>query len=71
MKIFKIKDWQIFLILFLIPLLIHLNLPFLTETLIPSALFMLIWTWMISIWLFKFVDYFKTDYLDKFEIKLF
>ena len=70
-KIFKLKNWEIFLTLFLIPLLIHLNLPFLSKTLVPSAIFVLIWIWLISIWLFKLADYFKTEHLEKFEIKLF
>ena len=70
-KIFKIKNWEIFLILFLIPFLINLILSILIKTVVPAAIFMLIWVWIISIWLFKLADYFKTDYLGKFEIKLF
>jgi len=69
-KIFRLKNWEIFLTLFLIPLLIHLNLPFLTKTLVPTTIFLLIWIWLISIWLFKLADYFKTEHLEKFEIKL-
>jgi len=70
LKIFKLKNWEIFLILFLIPLLIHLNLPLLTKTLVPTAIFVLIWIWLISIWLYTLADYFKTEHIEKFEIKL-
>jgi hypothetical protein len=70
-KIFKFKNWEIYLTLFLIPFLIQLNLPYLTRSLAPSAIFLLIWIWIISFWLFKLVGYFKTEYLEKIEIKLF
>jgi tetratricopeptide (TPR) repeat protein len=70
-QIFKLKNWEIFLLLFSTPFLIQINLPFLTKSIVPAAIFFLIWIWVISIWLFKLADYFKTDYLEKFEIKIF
>ena len=68
-KIFKLKNWETFLILFLIPLLIYLNLSFLTKTIVPAAIFVLIWIWIISLWLFNLADNFKTEYLEKYEFK--
>jgi hypothetical protein len=69
-RIFRLKNWETFLVLFLIPLMIHLNLPFLTGTIIPSAIFVLIWTWIISFWIFYLSDHFKTKFLEKFEFRL-
>lgn len=69
-KIFRLKNWEIFLTIFFIPFLIHLNLPFLTKSLIPTAIFVLIWIWLISIWIFKLADYFKTEHIERYEIKL-
>jgi flagellar basal body-associated protein FliL len=69
-QVLKLKNWEIFLTLFLIPFLIHLNLPYLTHNIVPTAIFLLIWAWIISIWLFKLADYLKTDYVGKYEVKL-
>lgn len=68
-NIFKLKNWEIFLILFLIPLLIPLNLPFLNKTIVPSAIFVLIWIWIISLWVFNLAANFKTEYIEKSEFK--
>lgn len=70
-KIFKFKNWEIFLILFFIPLIIFLNLPLLTKSIVPSIILVWIWIWGISIWLCKIVHYFRTEYLNNFEFQLY
>jgi len=68
---FKFRNWEIFLILFLIPFLIHVNLSFVILNLVINAVFLLIWIGAVSFWLYKIVDSFKTDFLRNIEIRIY
>ena len=74
-SLFKFKNWEVFLILILIPLIIHVNIPFLFEgwrnSFILSAIFLLIWTGILLLWFYKIADTFKTPFLESFEIKIY
>lgn len=70
-NIYKFKNWEVFLVLFLIPFFIQLNLFFIAKTLVPSTIFNLIWVFILSIWIFKLADYFETEYIKKSETILF
>lgn len=70
-KIYSLKNWELFLILFLLPLLIHWNLGLHAETLIPSVVFVALWFSFVSTWIFHLAIYFKTAHLKELEIGFF
>ena len=70
-KIYSLKNWELFLILFLLPLLIHWNLGLHAETLIPSVVFVMLWFFLVSTWIYHLATYFKTEYLKEIEIRFF
>jgi tetratricopeptide (TPR) repeat protein len=70
-RIFEIKNWEIFLILILIPFLIQINLPFLTNNLVAPIIFTELWIFCISLWLYNLSINFRTVYINKLEIRIF
>lgn len=70
-KFYRLKNWEAFLIIILLPALIRLNLALLTSTLLPSIVFTMIWLVIVSFWFYQLTNHFSTGHLSKFELGVF